>query len=57
MTVAKVTASSSNEQMTKLREFCFASQRYEAFNLRKHKIILFSRGISVVSGKFWPLHQ
>lgn len=43
MTVAKVTASPGNEQMTKFREFSFTSQRYKAFNLqKKHEIILFS---------------
>lgn len=35
MTVAKVTASPGNEQMTKFREFSFTSQRYKAFNLQK----------------------
>ena len=44
MAVAEVTASPGNEQMAKFREFSFTSQRYQAFNLREHELILFSGG-------------
>lgn len=49
MTVAKVTSGSSNEKVTELREFLFAGERHETFDLQMENDIDEELGESVTA--------